>query len=67
VSSTIELAHNLHLSVVAEGIEDTDTAAWLQARGCDIGQGFCFARALPAPEFVALAQRLGTGKHRESA
>jgi sensor c-di-GMP phosphodiesterase-like protein len=67
VSSTIELAHNLRLSVVAEGIEDADTADWLQTRGCDIGQGFCFARPLPANEFIVLAHRLGTGKHRDSA
>jgi diguanylate cyclase (GGDEF)-like protein len=60
VASTIELAHNLHLSVVAEGIEDQTTADWLRARGCDIGQGYCFARALPPDEFIALAQRLGT-------
>ena len=62
VASTIELAHNLQLSVVAEGIEDQATADWLRARGCDIGQGYCFARALPSEEFIALAQRLGTGK-----
>jgi sensor c-di-GMP phosphodiesterase-like protein len=61
VASTIELAHNLKLSVVAEGIEDQATANWLRARGCDIGQGYCFARALPSDAFIALAQRLGTG------
>ena len=62
VSSTIELAHCLSLSVVAEGIEDQETADWLQARGCDIGQGYHFARPMPAEEFVALAHRMGTGK-----
>ena len=62
VSSTIELAHCLKLSVVAEGIEDQETADWLQARGCDIGQGYHFARPLPSDAFVALAHHLGTGR-----
>ena len=67
VSSTIELAHCLNLSVVAEGIEDQETADWLLARGCDIGQGYHFARPMPADAFVALAQRMGTGKEKEAA
>jgi EAL domain-containing protein (putative c-di-GMP-specific phosphodiesterase class I) len=62
VTSTIELAHNLRLAVVAEGIEDTQTADWLRARGCDIGQGFCFARPEPASALVNRALRLGTGR-----
>jgi diguanylate cyclase (GGDEF)-like protein len=61
VASTIELAHNLQLSVVAEGIEDTATADWLRTRGCDIGQGYCFARPAPADALLAMALRLGTG------
>ncbi len=52
VASTIELAHNLGLAVVAEGIEDEDTAQWLRERGCDIGQGFHLARPMPAAEFL---------------
>jgi EAL domain-containing protein (putative c-di-GMP-specific phosphodiesterase class I) len=56
VSSTIDLAHNLHLSVVAEGIEDELTAHWLYERGCDVGQGYCYARPMPAKDFLAFAQ-----------
>jgi len=62
VASTIDLAHNLQLSVVAEGIEDTPTADWLRARGCDIGQGYTFARPASAEALVAMALRLGTGR-----
>ena len=62
ISSTIELAHCLNFAVVAEGIEDQETADWLKARGCDIGQGFHYARALPSEEFIALAHRMGTGR-----
>jgi diguanylate cyclase len=62
VASTIDLAHNLHLSVVAEGIEDAATADWLRARGCDFGQGYSFAHPAPADALMAMALRLGTGK-----
>ena len=44
VRSTIDLAHSLGLRMVAEGIEDVDTWHRLLAMGCDIGQGYLFAR-----------------------
>lgn len=53
VASTLELAHNLSLSVVAEGIEDFPTAQWLRDKGCEIGQGYCFAKPMPADDFLA--------------
>lgn len=59
VSSTIALAHNLGLQVVAEGIEDAQTAQWLLGRGCDIGQGYTFARPMPAGDFIAFVQARG--------
>lgn len=52
VDSTIELAHNLGLKVVAEGIEDQATQAMLEASGCDIGQGWHIARAMPFESFL---------------
>ena len=59
VSSTIALAHNLGLKVVAEGIEDAETAQWLQGRGCDIGQGYTFARPMPVDDFIAFVRVRG--------
>jgi diguanylate cyclase (GGDEF)-like protein/PAS domain S-box-containing protein len=50
--STIDLAHNLDLTVVAEGIEDTDTLQRLLEYGCDVGQGYLFSRPLPADELT---------------
>jgi len=55
VSSTIDLAHNFGLEVVAEGIEDEPTSQWLRARGCDIGQGYFFARPMAADLFLDFA------------
>lgn len=53
VESTIHLAHDLGLSVVAEGIEDEATLAALRAHGCDEGQGFAIGRPMAAPDASA--------------
>lgn len=50
VESTVGLAHNLGLSVVAEGIEDEPTLAALRAMGCDEGQGYFIAPPMGAAE-----------------
>jgi diguanylate cyclase (GGDEF)-like protein/PAS domain S-box-containing protein len=51
VSSTIALSHQLGLSVIAEGIEDSATADALVAMGCEEGQGYFFGRPVHAAEF----------------
>jgi EAL domain-containing protein (putative c-di-GMP-specific phosphodiesterase class I) len=53
VESTIHLAHDLGLAVVAEGIEDEATRDALRAQGCDEGQGYLVARPMPAAEATA--------------
>jgi EAL domain-containing protein (putative c-di-GMP-specific phosphodiesterase class I) len=50
----ITMAHNLGLGVVAEGIETKDQLAFLQRRGCNVGQGYLFSRPLPVEEFTVL-------------
>ena len=49
--STIELAHNLGKTVVAEGVEDADTLAYLRRLGCDVIQGCFISRPMPAADF----------------
>ncbi|MEW6999332.1 EAL domain-containing protein [Colwelliaceae bacterium BS250] len=51
VSSTIQLSHQLGLSVVAEGVEDKLTLAWLKELNCDKAQGYFISRPLPANDF----------------
>jgi len=51
VRSTIELGHNLGLTVVAEGVETDHELAELRRYGCDFAQGFYFARPMPAASF----------------
>jgi len=53
VRSTIDLARNLELSVVAEGIETEEVAEHLAALGCEIGQGYHFSRPLSVTELTA--------------
>src|SRR4029079_15092206 len=47
VRSTIELAHNLGLNVVAEGIENKRSLARLRTMGCNQAQGYFMSRPLP--------------------
>ncbi|HET6484487.1 MAG TPA: EAL domain-containing protein, partial [Actinoplanes sp.] len=49
----MRLAHVLHLRTVAEGIETEEQADELRALGCDIGQGYLYARPLPPAELTA--------------
>ncbi len=51
VQSTLELAHNLGLTVVAEGIEDETALAWLKTFGCEFAQGYFISKPLPADVF----------------
>ncbi|MGL4316201.1 MAG: bifunctional diguanylate cyclase/phosphodiesterase [Pseudomonas sp.] len=50
VQSTLALAHNFAMQVVAEGVEDDATAAALTRLGCDIAQGYHFGRPMPVDE-----------------
>ncbi len=52
VASTIALAHNLGLNVVAEGVESVDQLVHLKTAGCDEVQGFYFQRPVPAAEIA---------------
>jgi diguanylate cyclase (GGDEF)-like protein len=54
VRGIIELADSLELNLVAEGIELTEQRDALRTFGCQLGQGFLFARPLELPAFRAL-------------
>lgn len=51
VKATIDLAHNLGLKVVAEGVETREVARKLASLGCDSLQGYLFSRPVPAADF----------------
>lgn len=52
VSSSVVMAHQYHMKVVAEGIEDVETWRALSALGCDMGQGFVVSPALKQDDFI---------------
>jgi diguanylate cyclase (GGDEF)-like protein/PAS domain S-box-containing protein len=54
VSTIIQLARNLGLHPLAEGIETEEQRRFLVEHGCPLGQGFLFSRAVPAAEIHAL-------------
>jgi len=60
VRAVIDLAHELQITVVAEGVEEEATAAWLRDKGCDIGQGYFFGRPMEASGVSALVQKSTT-------
>ncbi len=53
VRSTIDLAHNMGLSVVAEGVENAAIMALLREQGCDEAQGYYMSKPLPVDGFKA--------------
>ena len=55
VRSTIALAHELGMKVVAEGVEDQACLARLADMGCDTAQGWHIGKPMPAPQLAALA------------
>jgi len=54
-NTVMVLAHNLGLTVVAEGVETEAQSLFLRERGCDLMQGFLYSPPLEADAFAALA------------
>ncbi|MEV6637480.1 EAL domain-containing protein [Actinoplanes sp. NPDC051470] len=52
VRSAVQLGHALDLQVVAEGVEDQETYAYLATEGCDVVQGYLLSRPLPPDQFL---------------
>ncbi|MEW6501801.1 MAG: EAL domain-containing protein [Thermodesulfobacteriota bacterium] len=51
VRAIIDLANNLGLEVIAEGVESAESMARLQALNCDLAQGYHICKPMPAKEF----------------
>lgn len=61
--AVLNLADELGLTTVAEGIEDAETADWLREHGCHVGQGYFFSLPLSGAELLALlTQRRAAGR-----
>jgi len=56
VTAIVALAHGLALQITAEGVETSEQADYLVRQGCDVLQGYLFARPMPEPQLQALLQ-----------
>lgn len=54
VQRCVEMAHDLDMKTIAEGIEDPQSESILKEMGCNLGQGYLYARPLPLDEFTTL-------------
>jgi diguanylate cyclase (GGDEF)-like protein len=61
VRGAIDLGHNLGLTVVAEGVEGDEHVAALRGLGCDIAQGYHYARPMPPAELTHWVRAFPTG------
>ena len=66
-SSIVQLARNLGLEPLAEGIETEEQRRFLLIHGCELGQGFHFSRPVPAGEIETLYRASGADDVAESA
>jgi diguanylate cyclase (GGDEF)-like protein/PAS domain S-box-containing protein len=56
VSAVIAMGKSLNHRVIAEGVETQEQLAFLQAHGCEEGQGYYFSRPLPGQQFMKLME-----------
>ncbi len=59
--SIVQLARDLHLAVVAEGVETAHDAQWLREIGCEFAQGYFFSPPLPRSDVLAFIARHHAG------
>lgn len=67
IATVVGLGRSLGLEVIAEGIETSEQAAHLISQGCHTGQGYFYARALPAARVPALVRSYSEGLHVSAA
>jgi len=60
VTAIIQMAHSLKLKTTAEGIEHQVVKTILKSLGCHFGQGYLFAKPMPAEEFLRYALQTGS-------
>jgi sensor c-di-GMP phosphodiesterase-like protein len=58
IETLIDLAHNMRMDIIAEGVESFEQVVYLRDRGIRAAQGFVFAPALPGPAFLQLIEAI---------
>lgn len=54
IRSMVAMAHELEMTVIAEGIEDSDTAAFLRSLGCEHAQGYFYGEPITQREVIQM-------------
>ncbi|MEJ0026109.1 MAG: EAL domain-containing protein [Rhizomicrobium sp.] len=67
LKSIIALAQSLKRTVVVEGVETGRDAQWLEALGCEFGQGFYYSQPLPSPQALQYIALHFGGQPRDAA
>ena len=67
IAAMIDLAHNLGMDVIAEGVETKEQQNQLKALGCEYGQGFLFSQGLDDNNVMALLASFQAGKAQPKA
>ena len=57
VAPHLDMANNLGIRVVAEGIEDQDDWTYMSRSGCSLGQGYLMGRPMPGNDLIAWTER----------
>jgi sensor c-di-GMP phosphodiesterase-like protein len=58
IETLVELGHNMHMEIIAEGVETFEQVAHLRARGIRKAQGYVFAPPLPGSSFLRLIEAM---------
>jgi sensor c-di-GMP phosphodiesterase-like protein len=58
IETLIDLAHNMRMDIVAEGVENFEQVVYLRDRGIRAAQGFVFAPPLPGSSFLQLVEAI---------
>lgn len=64
IETTIDLAKDLGLTIVAEGVENEAQLEFLRQKGCDIIQGYYFSRPVPVEDFEELLKKRSVPEQR---
>lgn len=57
VTSIIDMAHRIHMQVIAEGVETKAQAEFLKSADCDYFQGYYYGKPMPKDEFLELLSK----------
>lgn len=62
VRAVMKMAQSLEISVIAEGVENKKQADFLNSIGCNVMQGYYYAKPMPAKEFKSLLKEKSAGE-----